>query len=254
MWEGAWRQSGKLRLDANAEPCAVAIESLLDEVRLKGEQYKQHSLAALERFFAIREAERLGMTVSTQRRRRTELAFRRERGLIDDAELERWMKENDLSHSEFDALMNDEARMTWSHKWNQFISISCLPKQLRLSGDYPRLVARAEAKDRLLESLGLKNPCLKNAEVTENQLLHWYFEDLLDRQVPDDLKRYANDLGFTSPDAFRRVLLKEYLYRRFEGGTSTASRRALPEKQRVFQNVDRSGAGRTSDRAGAAHE
>ena len=85
IWESAWRQSGELRFDSNAQPSVVTFESLLDELRLEGDQYEQHSLLALERFFAIREAERLGMTVSDERRKQTEIAFRRERDLLDTA-------------------------------------------------------------------------------------------------------------------------------------------------------------------------
>ncbi len=219
MWESAWRQSGDLRFDSNAEPIVVALEPLLDELRLEGDHYGQHTLMALERFFAIQEAERLGMTVSNERRRKTEIVFRRERGLVDAAEVERWMNDNDLNDHQFDALMMDEARVRWVRQRVQFASLSCLPEQLRLSGDYPRLVARAVAKDRLLESLGLKNPCLEDADLTENQLLRWYFEELLRRPVPGDVNSYARNLGFASPDAFRRALLKEYLYRRFEHQT-----------------------------------
>jgi hypothetical protein len=216
MWESAWRQCGELRFDANAEPSVVALESLLDELRLEGDQYKQHSLLALERFFAIREAERLGMTVSKERRRKTEIVFRRERDLVDIGQVERWMNDNDLNDHQFDALMMDEARVRWVQQRAQFASLSGLPEQLRLSGDYPRLVARAVAKDRLLESFGLKNPCLENADLTEDELLHWYFEDLLGRPVPPDPSGHSRSLGFASSDAFRRALLKEYLYRRLE--------------------------------------
>jgi len=215
-WEAAWRQSGELRFDSNAEASVITLEPLLDELRLEGDHYRQQSLMALERFFAIREAERLGMTVGDEHRRKTEIAFRRERGLQDAGEVERWMNANDLNNHQFDALMMDEARVRWVHQSAQFASVSCLPEQLRLSGDYPRLVARAVAKDRLLESLGLKNPCLEDANLTENQLLRWYFEELLRRPVPGDANSYARNLGFASNDAFRRALLKEYLYRRFE--------------------------------------
>lgn len=216
MWETAWRQSGELRFDSNAEPRVVVIESLLDELRLEGRQYKRHSLLALERFLAIRDANRLGMVVTNRCRNEVELAFRQERDLVDDAQLERWMNENGLSHSEFNALMTDEARLRWFHDRTRFVSVSCLPEQLRISGDYPRLVTRAMRKDRLLESCGLRNPCLENANLTGNQLLRWYFEELLRRPVPDDPNSYARNLGFASSDAFRRALLKEYLYRRFE--------------------------------------
>jgi hypothetical protein len=224
MWESAWRQSGDLRFDSDGKPSVADLGTLLDELRLEGDQYKQHSLMALERFFAIREAERLGMIVSEERRRKTEVGFRRERDLVDAAQVERWMNDNDLNDDQFDALMMDEARVRWVRQRSQFSSLSSLSDQLRLSGDYPRLAARATAKDRLLESLGLKNPCLENAHLTENQLLRWYFKELLGRSVPHDPNSYSRNLGFASPDAFRRALLKEYLYRRFEADTPIASR------------------------------
>jgi hypothetical protein len=219
MWESAWLQAGELRFDSNAHPGAVVLEPILDELRLDGDQFKQHRLAALERFLAVREADRLGVKVTDGRRKEAEQAFRRERNLGDLAELERWMNNNGLNRREFDTLMMDEARARWVQQRFQFAAVSRLADELRLSGDYPRLVARALAKDDLLESLGLKNPCLRSAGLTENQLLNWYFEELLDRSVPDDVISYARELGFASPDAFRRALLKEYLYRRFQRQT-----------------------------------
>jgi hypothetical protein len=216
MWESAWRQSGDLRFNSDAEPSLVAVESLLDELRLEGDHYKQHSLLALERFFAIREAHRLKMAVTDRYRNEAESAFRRARDLADVAQLERWMNDNGLSQSEFDALMLDEARLRWLHQRAQYISITCLPEQLRVSGDYPRLLARASVKGRLLEAFDLKNPTLTDANLTEEQLIHWYFDEVLGRPVPGDPNTYARNLGFASSDAFRRALLKECLYRRFE--------------------------------------
>ena len=215
-WESVWRQSGELQFDANAQPRAIVLDSLLEELRLESDQYKRHAQKALERFFATREAERLGISVSPERRKKMEIAFRRERKLLDDAELKCWMNDNNLEDHEFEALMNDEARVNWVRQLAQYISTSRLPEQLRLSGDYHRLMARAIAKDRALESIGLKNPCLENTALTENQLLHWYFEKFLGKPIPDDPATYADNLGYTSLAAFRRALIKEYLYRRIE--------------------------------------
>jgi hypothetical protein len=225
MWESAWRQGGNLRLDSTAKPDVVGLDSLLDELRLEDDQFTRTSVLAIERFFAIREAERLGMVATRQYRKEAELAFRKERGLIDDAQLEQWMNENGLSRDEFDALMSDEARLSWFHRRAQFISLSYLPEQLRVSGDYCRLFSRASAKNRLLESVGLKNPCLENAKLTEKQLLCWYFEEVLGRPMPKDPNTYARSLGFANPDAFRRSLLREYLYRRFEHRTKHTKQR-----------------------------
>jgi hypothetical protein len=215
MWESAWRQGGELRFDSNAQPGMVMQDTLLDELRLEGDQYNQHCLMALERFFAIREANRLGITVAEEDRREAELAFRQERNLVDAAQLERWMKDNGLDRHDFDALMTDEARIRWVHQRAQFVSVSCLPEQLRLSGDYPRLLARVVAKSRLVEPFDSKDSCLDNVHLTEDELLRWYFEELLGRPVPLDPSKYSRDVGFASADAFRRALLKEYLYRRF---------------------------------------
>jgi hypothetical protein len=223
MWESAWRQGGELRFDANAQPSVVVHDSLLDELRLEGDQYKQHCLIALERFFAIREANRLGITVTRECRREAELAFRQERDLVDAAQLERWMNHNGLDYHDFDALMMDEARVRSVHQLAQFVSLSCLPEQLRLSGDYPRLLARVVAKDRLLESFGSQNRCLESAHLTEDELLHWYFEECLGRPIPADPGKYSRNLGFANPQAFRRALLKEYLFRRFEHQNKNAA-------------------------------
>ena len=219
MWESAWRRCGDFRFDSNSGLGVGEVESLLDELRLEGDHYTQHGILALERFFAVREAERLGMTVSDERRRKMKLIFRRERGLTDTAQLEQWMNNNDLNDYEFDSLMRDEARVRWVYERAQLASVSYLPGQLRVSGDYPRLIARALAKQHFLESSGLKNPSLTSTGLTETQLLRWYFEEVLGQTVPDDLNSYWRNLGFASQDAFRRALLKEYLYRGSTGGT-----------------------------------
>ena len=230
MWEAAWRQSGELRFDAHAQPSVTALDSVLDELRLQGDQYKQHNLLGAERFLAIREAYRLGLVVTKERRRQTELLFRRERDLLDGSRFERWVADNGLTDEEFEALMMDEARVRWVRQLAQFVSVSSLPDQLRLSGDYPRLFARAAAKNRLLESFGLKNPCLQDVDLTESQLLGWYFTKLLGRSIPSDLRKYFERVGFDSPDAFRRAILREYLYRRLERQPSTPADRP----QRTF--------------------
>jgi hypothetical protein len=218
-WETACHQFGNLRSDSMGDTSAIRLESLLDELRLEGEQYEHHILLTLRRFLAIREANRLGMSITSRRRSQAELAFRREHDLVDEAKLKAWMSENDLSDSEFDVLIDDEARVEWFHQRTGIMSVSYLPEQLRRSGDYSRLATRAVAKARLLDSLGLNFPSLKDANLTEGQLLRWYFEEILCRPVPENPNSYARKLGFTRREAFRRALLKEFLYRRFKDGT-----------------------------------
>jgi hypothetical protein len=136
--------------------------------------------------------------------------------LFDDEELQRWLSDNGLSRDDFDALMIDEAHLSWFDQDGQSISVACLANQLRLSGEYARLLERASAKTRLLKSLGLTNPSVQNTSLTESELLQWYFTDVLGGCVPSDLNTSWRKLGFANADAFRRALSKEYLFRQFK--------------------------------------
>ena len=226
MWQSACRQSGELRFDLNGHGDSVTLESLLDELRLEGTKYKEHRIAALERFFALREAERLRLNVDEQRKSTIALEFRQKRDLMDVAAFERWLNDNNLKDDQFDTLMIDEARVKWVQKLADFASRSGLPEQLRLSGDYPRLVARAVHKYRVLQSARKRNLRLESIGLGYSELLQWYFKTVLRQAVPADIDKYARDLGFGSPDAFRRALLKEYLYQRYERQNETSPERS----------------------------
>src|SRR5439155_2723053 len=193
---------------------------------LEGPKYKEHRIAALGRFFALREAERLRLNVDEQRKITIAREFRQKRDLMDVAAFERWLNDNNLKDDQFDTLMIDEARVKWVQKLADFASRSGLPEQLRLSGDYPRLVARAVHKHRVLQSARKRNLRLKSIGLGYSELLQWYFKTVLRQAVPADIDKYARDLGFGSPDAFRRALLKEYLYQRYERQNETSPERS----------------------------
>jgi hypothetical protein len=217
MWEFARRQSGKLQFESCGAARAESAEAALDELRLEGQKkYKQHRLLALGRFLALREADRLGTKVADHSPADAKKTFQHEHELSDAAQLEHWIDDNGLTDEEFDALITDEARIKWVNDQAKIRSASCLLDQLRLSGEYPRLLTRAMAKDRVLGSLGLKTASPETAGITDTELLHWYFEELLGENAPHDPDTYSRELGFANPDSFRRALLKEYLYRRFQ--------------------------------------
>jgi len=217
MWESALQHSGKRRIDSKGQPSVVDLDALLDELRLNGAEYNRHCQLARERFLAIREADRLSVRIAPTRKRKTEKEFRQQRQLVSAADLAHWIRKNDMTNSEFEALMMEEARMKWINERTQFTLLGLIPQQLRLSGNYPALVTRASAKRRLLQSIGLDNPSLKDAGLSVNELFRWHFEKILRVPVPKNIGIYARNLGYTSADAFRRVLLKEYIFRRFRG-------------------------------------
>ena len=216
MWQSAQRQAGEVWFDPNGHGDPVTLESLLDELRLEGPKYKQHRIAALGRFFALREAERLRFDVDEQRKSASALEFRQERNLLDVTAFERWLNDNNLKDDQFDALMDDETRVKWVQKLADFASRSCFPEQLRLSGDYPRLVARVVHKHRVLQSARRRDLRFESIGLSYSELLQWYFKTVLRQATPADIDKYIRDMGFASRDAFRRALMKEYLYRRCE--------------------------------------
>ena len=136
----------------------------------------------------------------------------------------RWGQMNDLDEAELDALAKEDAQIRWVHNRARFLSENFLPDHLRLTGHYPKLRARAAAKQAFLESRGLQEPRLQDAALTEDRLEEWYRTEVRSNCVPGGLAGSWETLGFKDPDAFRRSLLKEYLFRRGQqpgGFTST---------------------------------
>ena len=142
------------------------------------------------------------MNVNAQRKRTTEAEFRQERDLVDTAALKHWMTNNDLSCHQFDTLMIDEARVKWVQKRAEVAARNCLPEQLRLSGDYPRLVARAAHKNGLLHSMRMRNPRLESVGLTYGELLQWYFEKVLGHTSACRYRQVRTRSGICQPRCF----------------------------------------------------
>ncbi len=212
MWDHARRHAGQLSLDGASSPDTVVLERLVDELRLDGEPYAHARQGALLRFLALEEARRLGMAVTPEILDATTDAFRRQRGLIEPTGLEGWREEQELDQDQFTRLMEDEARLRWLESLADRGLTSYRPDQLRVVGEYARLMARARDKQRVLEATGLHNPAVADSGLTEEQLLRWFFETRQGRPVVPDLQSYTRSIGFADEGAFRRAVLREYLY------------------------------------------
>jgi hypothetical protein len=212
MWDHARQHAGRLELHGAGPPDTVVLDRLLDELRLEGEAYAHARRGALLRFLALEEAWRLGMAVTPEILDAATDAFRRELGLLEPAGLERWRKEQDLDRDQFTRLMEDEARLRLVEMLANREVAGYLPDHLRATAEYGRLLARARDKQRVLESSGLLNPALADSGLTEDQLLSWYFQTRLGRSVVSDVGGYARSIGFEDENAFRRAILREFLY------------------------------------------
>jgi hypothetical protein len=212
MWDHARQHAGRLELDGGGPPDTVVLDRLLDELRLKGEAYARARQGALLRFLALEESWRLGMAVTPEMLDATTDAFRRDRGLFEPTDVERWREEQHLDRDQFTRLMEDEARLRLFEVLADRAETSHLPDHLRATGEYGRLLARARDKQTVLESSGLQNPALADSGLTEGQLLSWYFQTRLGRPAVSDVGGYARSVGFEDENAFRRAILREFLY------------------------------------------
>jgi hypothetical protein len=85
--------------------------------------------------------------------------------------------------------------------------------RIRASGEYAKLLARAQDKRaRLADRVDLP----RAADFSELQLLQlrdWYFSKLVGGDMPDELDRYLHDSGYPDAMRFHEAIFAEYVYR-----------------------------------------
>lgn len=98
--------------------------------------------------------------------------------------------------------------------------------RIRESGEYAKLLERAQDKHvRLAERTDLP-PVDEFSELQLLQLRDWYFSGLPGEDMPDDLQRYLRDAGYTDTMRFHEAIFAEYVYRKMSGGGAAADDRA----------------------------
>ena len=196
LWDNAVAGCEDEKVRAAAEDLVAVERRLQDGGR-----------AGLWRMLALEECERRGIVSTVAERRATTAEFRQRRGLGSAVQLQRWLADNRLDQDGFERLMSEEARLD---KLAIALGAAVTPfalDDLRLSGGYPPLAARANEKERSLEDIGTDR-------TTELAAMIWYFEDRLGREIPADLEAYARSAGFADAASFRRAVWREHVYSR----------------------------------------
>lgn len=244
MWLAVLAEAGAEEDDPDR---ALLAPWILDEARLTLPDFKALQDAATLRLLSLREAERRGPAEAPDSKAEAFRRFRRERELVRLEDAQRWAQRNDLSPEAFDRLMEEEAKRAGL----DLAASSGLAKQmlneLRLTGRYPDLAARAGRKRDRIRQLGYEDPRPEDVvrsdlpegaalakEMRAPAMLKWYFATRLQRPVPDDLSGYVAGLGLAGLDEFYRLVTREYLYSRHsreggDGGTGAAGEGARDE-------------------------
>lgn len=224
-WHRAKQLAGEMELCADTEADTILLDTLLDELRLQGNPYTSARQGAILRYLVLNEAQRQGIATNAEALKEAAGTFRRVRGLLQAEDFECWMFENHLNRNQFLRLMEEEVLLRWLDQSVEPEVAPHVANQLRVTGEYSRLLVRARNKQRTLEAKGLQNPDLAEIGLTEGELLRWYFEEHLGRSVVTDIARYARASGFTDEKVFRRTILREFCYIRITEGKNPSVQR-----------------------------
>jgi SAM-dependent methyltransferase len=210
-WDHARRTAGELQADAYGELRDVDSERILDEARLTG-RYAAVRRDAVLGALAKEEARRARMAPSAEQLRAVEAELSARHGLEGPKELEAWRVRNGLSEHHFEDFVADQALGRWVQLAFRDEIVRRTADCLRVSGDYPRLLSRARAKQRSLEEAGLADAGLERAGLSRSELIARYARERLGLPAQLDPDQLAREAGFASGDALERALVREHLY------------------------------------------
>ncbi|MFY0312705.1 TfuA-like protein [Leisingera sp. D0M16] len=205
----AW-QALVRRIEAEAHRLQAEDRRVLDELRLDPERYEEFRTRALLRHLALQEAGKQGRTVERETLAAQMSAHREALGLFSSSSLRRWLKGNGLSAAAYEDWLGEAALTgTVAGTLNGQLAPHLLA-ELRQAGAYSGLKSRAVSKERCLEA---QNP--PSGPVPEPERLPltvWYFETLLQRDIPDRLDEYLESLGCRGRDEFFELIQREFMY------------------------------------------
>jgi hypothetical protein len=217
FWHQVMRSDTEPATNGDESRRLLPNDAVFEELRLQGGIYLQIRDQGLLRDLALEEAQYFGHGAGSDAVQSYTIRLRQRLGLQEDADFERWLRDNRLTPQRFSVLARAEAALE-KLRWARGASETLLD-QLRLTGRYVGLLNRALDKQRRLAAAGLETPTLQTAGLTREALVAWYF-DRLGPLYPADLRRHAATFGFESDDALVDAILREYCYARLCSGTA----------------------------------
>jgi len=205
MWDSVvMGDTGKPPIEVGA--VQVDTESLVvNELRLKPQQYRQVLLRARLKQIALREDGGARTDVDETQTRRQLQKLRESHELFTHAQLEDWIEQNDWNPGRLQQALEIEQQYKAVVDKLGDIDDRMLLDELRLDDNYAALKELAEARIRIdLSSFA-------GADIKPPQLLTWYFESHLGASIPADLDEYLSATGFRDREEFYKLLENHYL-------------------------------------------
>lgn len=185
---------------ASARVPAAEEDAILDELRLRGE-YGELRRDALLRLLARSEDD---AAPDRQAIKRATGEFRTRRGLMRQADVANWARENGTDLAGVERLVADNARIETLARARDADLRQGMLDRLRELDRFAGYRERALARQRL--------PARLPASMPRALLAAWYFEKHLGLPVPEDLANHAASLGLANVDKFYELLAREYTF------------------------------------------
>jgi hypothetical protein len=174
FWQRLERSTGPSALDGTALSVPVTLSALLDELRLEPASYARSRDAVILRELVLAEADREGLELSDESIARAQRDFREQHQVEDDADLERWLRDNRLTRAELDDLLREEARVHLERARLITRAMRRLPDYLRLTGKLAPLFERALRKQMMLARRGNQMPSSEELGLSLEQIVERY--------------------------------------------------------------------------------
>ncbi len=203
----------------------LVAERLLEELRLEP-AFERIRARAQVAILARRLGQQAGVGAEGEALREATDRFWSERGIGGASKAEAWMAARGLDDAAMMRLIEREAYRRWGTGATQLELTEELLDETRLSDDYERVVARALDKQRVLDDRGLQSIDPQGIDLTDEMLLHWWFEDRVGTDMPEDLRAYAEQLGYVDEHEFQRALVREYCYTMLADGETRKEEKA----------------------------
>ncbi|KIC21427.1 TfuA-like protein [Leisingera sp. ANG-Vp] len=198
------------RVDAERTGTNEDARGLLDELRLNPARYAGFRTKAALRVLALQEAEGTAKRIERTALLDQMARHRAARGLAQSRDLQHWLRENGLDGAGYEELLRDTLSM---EEVVSALGDQLEPQilaELRYAGAYAGLQERAVEKEKRLQKLDAASGNLPGAD--KLQVLIWYFETLLGRDVPSNLESHAKTLGLAGVEEFYALITREFMY------------------------------------------
>ena len=211
LWDRASAQWPETRPNETASD-GIDASSILNELKLSPDDFIAFRDAAKLRHLALSntrhpvgQPDRHSITDRIN-------AFRKQHSLLTRASLDQWLEQNDLSAEALQEVLEGEV-----HGDNLVDTSSAafsreLITILKLGGKYHTLAERARSKVDMLSAGNSNFSTPQDIGMQGVALMDWYFRQVLEREIPQDIDLHVREIGLKSRNEFYQLLVQEYCY------------------------------------------